>query len=119
MKKRKVMVLILVLVCTLFTELPVLAAATEPAVKSEAQTGVVGRIVINDDASVMYFGLGMITGSGVRVRQYANDSSMILGLLYNNELVIVNSKQGNWYNITTQGSPRITGYVHQDYIAIA
>ncbi len=60
----------------------------------------VGSIPMNAFAAgdVMY-GIGFVDATSLRLRSAASTSSRILDTAYNNEVVIVISKHGDWYKV--------------------
>ena len=60
-------------------------------------------------------GAGIVSASGLNIRQAPSTSSSIITTIYNQQRVVVEYKEGNWYKINYQG---VDGYVHSDYMYI-
>ena len=60
-------------------------------------------------------GIAFITGSSVRLRQEASTSSKILDTTNKDEVVVVLSKQGDWYKVIYDLQE---GYMHGDYLKV-
>jgi cell wall-associated NlpC family hydrolase len=58
---------------------------------------------------------GVVTGSGLRVRQTSSLSSTIEGHLSKNAKIEILGKEGNFYKIAYKGK---TGYVHSSYVNV-
>ena len=64
---------------------------------------------------IMY-GLGFVTGSGLRLRSSANTNGKTLDSASKNEVVVVISKQGDWYKVIYDLQE---GYMHGDYLKVS
>lgn len=62
------------------------------------------------------YGLGFVTGSGLRLRSSANTSGKTLDSASKGEVVVVLSKQGDWYKVIYDLK---TGYMHSDYLKVS
>ena len=60
-------------------------------------------------------GIAFITGSGLRLRSKASTSSSIVDSSSKNEVVVVVSKQGDWYKVIYDLQE---GYMHSDYLNV-
>ena len=66
-------------------------------------------------SGVMY-GIGFVTGSGLRLRSSANTSGQTLDSASKNEVVVVVSKEGDWYKVIYNLKE---GYMHGDYLKVS
>lgn len=66
-------------------------------------------------SGVMY-GIGFVTGSGLRLRSTASTSGKTLDSASKNEVVVVVSKQGDWYKVIYDLKE---GYMHGDYLKVS
>ena len=64
---------------------------------------------------VMY-GIGFVTGSRVRVRSEASTGAKIVANADKNEVVVVVSKEGDWYKVVYNLQE---GYMHSDYVKVS
>lgn len=62
------------------------------------------------------YGIAFITGSGVRLRSDDSLDSKILDKTNKNEVVLVLSKDGEWYNVIYDLKE---GYIHEDYLNVS
>lgn len=62
------------------------------------------------------YGLGFVTGSGLRLRDSANTNGKTLDSASMNEVVVVISKQGDWYKVIYDLKE---GYMHGDYLKVS
>lgn len=60
-------------------------------------------------------GAGIVEASGLNIRQLPTTDSSIIMVIYNQERVVVEYQEGEWYKINYQGTE---GYVHSDYMSI-
>lgn len=60
-------------------------------------------------------GAGVVDASGLNIRQAPSTDSSIITTIYNQQRVVVEYQEGNWYKINYQG---INGYIHSDYMYI-
>ncbi len=73
----------------------------------------------NDSAVIsdgMKYGIGFITGTGVRVRSEANTTSKVVDTSNINEVVVVLGKEGDWYKVIYDLQE---GYMHGDYLKVS
>ena len=66
--------------------------------------------------SDIIYGVAFITGSSVRLRSDDSTSSQILATTGKNEVVVVLSKEGDWYKVIYDLKE---GYMHGDYLKVA
>ena len=71
------------------------------------------NVFASDD--IMY-GIGFVTGSSVRLRSEANTDSKIVDTTKKGEVVVVISKNGDWYNVIYNLKE---GYIHSDYLSVS
>ena len=64
---------------------------------------------------VMY-GIGFVTGSGLRLRNSADSSAKTVDTASKNEVVVVISKHGDWYKVIYDLQE---GYMHGDYLNVS
>ena len=64
-------------------------------------------------ASDTMYGIGFVTGSKVRLRSEASTDSKIVDNANKGEVVVVVSKQGEWYKVIYDLKE---GYMHSDYV---
>ena len=64
---------------------------------------------------VMY-GIGFVTGSGLRLRSSADTNAKTLDTASKNEVVVVVSKHGDWYKVIYDLQE---GYMHSDYLKVS
>ena len=64
---------------------------------------------------VMY-GIGFVTGSGLRLRNSADSSAKTIDTASKNEVVVVVSKHGDWYKVIYDLQE---GYMHGDYLNVS
>ena len=64
---------------------------------------------------VMY-GIGFVTGSGLRLRSEADSSAKTIDSASKNEVVVVVSKHGDWYKVIYDLQE---GYMHGDYLNVS
>ena len=64
---------------------------------------------------IMY-GIGFVTGSGLRLRSSASTKSKTLDTASNGEVIVVVSKEGNWYKVLYDLKE---GYMHSDYLSVS
>lgn len=62
------------------------------------------------------YGIGFVTGSGLRLRASDSTSSKILDSASKNEVVLVLDKVGSWYKVVYNLQ---VGYMHGDYVSVA
>lgn len=60
-------------------------------------------------------GAGVVDASGLNIRQNPSTSSNVITTIYNQQRVVVEYQDGEWYKINYQGTE---GYVHSDYMYI-
>ena len=65
--------------------------------------------------TVMY-GIGFVTGSGLRLRDAMSTSAKSLDSASKNEVVVVISKHGDWYKVIYDLQE---GYMHGDYLSVS
>ena len=82
------------------------ASSTKPSTESTASSASKG---------VMY-GIGFVTGSGLRLRDSMSTDSKTLDTASNNEVVVVVSKHGDWYKVIYDLKE---GYMHSDYLDVS
>ena len=58
-------------------------------------------------------GAGVVEASGLNVRQSPTTNSSIITTIYNQQRVVIEYQEGEWYKINYQGTE---GYVHSDYM---
>jgi cell wall-associated NlpC family hydrolase len=61
-------------------------------------------------------GIGFVTGSGLRLRSSASTSGKTVDTASKNEVVVVVSKQGEWYKVIYNLQE---GYMHEDYLKVS
>ena len=61
-------------------------------------------------------GIGFVTGSGLRLRSTASTSGKTIDTASKNEVVVVVSKQGEWYKVIYNLKE---GYMHEDYLKVS
>ena len=64
---------------------------------------------------VMY-GIGFVTGSGLRLRSSADSSAKTIDTASKNEVIVVVSKHGDWYKVIYDLQE---GYMHGDYLKVS
>ena len=64
---------------------------------------------------IMY-GIGFVTGSGLRLRSSADSSAKTVDTASKNEVVVVISKHGDWYKVIYDLKE---GYMHSDYLKVS
>lgn len=64
---------------------------------------------------IMY-GIGFVTGSGLRMRSSASTSAKTIDTASKNEVVVVVSKHGEWYKVIYDLKE---GYMHGDYLKVS
>ena len=62
------------------------------------------------------YGIGFVTGSGLRLRNEASTGAKTIDTASKNEVVVVLSKQGEWYKVIYDLQ---LGYMHADYLKVA
>ena len=67
-------------------------------------------------SSGIMYGIGFVTGSGLRLRSSANTSGQTLDSASKNEVVVVVSKEGDWYKVIYNLKE---GYMHGDYLKVS
>lgn len=67
-------------------------------------------------ASEIMYGIGFVSGSRVRVRSEASTSAKIVANADRNEVVVVVSKDGDWYKVIYNLQE---GYMHADYVDVS
>ena len=82
------------------------AATTKPSTESTTTSASNG---------VMY-GIGFVTGSGLRLRDSMSTSGKTLDTASKNEVVVVISKHGDWYKVIYDLKE---GYMHGDYLDVS
>ena len=70
----------------------------------------------SSSSSGIMYGIGFVTGSGLRLRSSASTSSASLDSASRNEVVVVVSKQGDWYKVIYDLKE---GYMHGDYLKVS
>lgn len=70
----------------------------------------------NTASNGIMYGLGFVTGSGLRLRDSANTNGKTLDSASKNEVVVVISKQGDWYKVIYDLKE---GYMHGDYLKVS
>lgn len=60
-------------------------------------------------------GAGVVTATGLNIREATSTESNIITVLPNQQRVVVEGQSGDWYQINYQGTQ---GYVHSDYMDI-
>ena len=68
----------------------------------------------NAKGTIMY-GIGLTTGSDLRLRQQPSTSSKILDVSPKNEVVVVIGKTGDWYHVIYNLTE---GYMHKNYVSV-
>ena len=66
-------------------------------------------------AGEVKYGLAYVNATELRLRSEASTSSKILDTAYTAEVVVVISKQGDWYKVIYNLQ---TGYMHEDYLIV-
>ena len=69
----------------------------------------------NPSKGVMY-GIGFVTGSGLRLRDSMSTSAKTLDTASKNEVVVIVSKHGDWYKVIYDLKE---GYMHSDYLKVS
>ena len=64
---------------------------------------------------IMY-GIGFVTGSGLRLRNSADSSAKTIDTASKNEVIVVVSKHGDWYKVIYDLQE---GYMHGDYLKVS
>lgn len=67
-------------------------------------------------AGDIMYGIGFITGSNVRLRSEANTDSKIVDTTKKGEVVVIVSKNGDWYQVVYDLKD---GYIHSDYLDVS
>ncbi len=67
-------------------------------------------------SSGLVHGIGFVTGSGLRLRNEANTNAKTVDTASKNEVVVVLSKQGEWYKVIYDLQE---GYMHADYLKVS
>lgn len=62
------------------------------------------------------YGIGFVTGSGLRLRASDSTNSKVLDSASKNEVVLVLDKVGSWYKVVYNLK---VGYMHGDYVSVA
>ena len=62
------------------------------------------------------YGIGFVTGSGLRLRNSADSSAKTIDTASKNEVVVVVSKHGDWYKVIYDLQE---GYMHGDYLNVS
>ena len=62
------------------------------------------------------YGIGFVTGSGLRLRDSMSTDSKTLDTASKNEVVVVVSKHGDWYKVIYDLKE---GYMHSDYLDVS
>ena len=91
------------------TETPKEEPKDEPAESPKEETSSTAT------ASGVKHGIAFITGSGLRLRSKASTNSSIVDSASKNEVVVVISKQGDWYKVIYDLQE---GYMHADYLKV-
>ena len=60
-------------------------------------------------------GIGCVKATSLRLRSQPNTTSQIVDTAMNNECVVIESKQGNWYKVNYNLQE---GYMHEDYLSV-
>ena len=69
----------------------------------------------NASSGVMY-GIGFVTGSGLRLRSSAATTGKTIDTASKNEVVVIVSKHGDWYKVIYDLQE---GYMHSDYLKVS
>jgi cell wall-associated NlpC family hydrolase len=69
----------------------------------------------SSSSSGVKLGIAFVTGSGLRLRSKASTSSDIIDSASKNEVVVVISKNGDWYKVNYDLQ---VGYMHADYLNV-
>lgn len=67
-------------------------------------------------SSGIIYGIGFVTGSGLRMRSSASTSAKTVDTASKNEVVVVVSKHGDWYKVIYDLKE---GYMHGDYLKVS
>ncbi|MBO4937398.1 MAG: SH3 domain-containing protein [Oscillospiraceae bacterium] len=79
---------------------------------SGSTSGTTSAAVTSDGVK---YGVAFVTGSGLRLRAKASTSSQTLASASKGEVVLVLSKEGEWYKVVYN---RKEGYMHGDYLKV-
>ena len=71
----------------------------------------------NSNSSSTSYGKGKVVNvsTELRIRESASTSSAVIGTLHNGDIVNIIDKNGEWYNIKSNG---IVGFIHGDYVQV-
>lgn len=67
-------------------------------------------------SSGIKYGIGFVTGSGLRLRSTADTNGATVDTASKNEVVVVISKEGDWYKVIYNLKE---GYMHADYLKVS
>ena len=70
----------------------------------------------NSVSSGVLYGIGFVTGSGLRLRNSANTNGKTIDTASKGEVVVVVSKHGEWYKVIFDLQE---GYMHGDYLKVS
>ena len=71
----------------------------------------------NSSASTgIMYGIGFVTGSGLRLRSKADANAKAIDTASKNEVVVIVSKYGDWYKVIYDLQE---GYMHSDYLRVS
>ena len=70
----------------------------------------------NSTSNDIMYGIGFVTGSGLRLRSSASTSGKTIDTASKNEVVVVVSKHGEWYKVIYDLQE---GYMHGDYLNVS
>lgn len=75
----------------------------------------IGGVTANAAGRELKLGVGFVEASSLRLRSQPSTSSTTLDFAYDQEVVVVLAKSGNWYKVNYNLQ---TGYMHKDYIRL-
>ena len=75
-----------------------------------------GNTVSSSSSDGIMYGIGFVTGSGLRLRSTADTKGKTLDTASKNEVVVVISKHGDWYKVLYDLKE---GYMHGDYLKVS
>lgn len=91
------------------------STSNNPTSNNSTSNSSTNNTTSTSSSGVMY-GIGFVTGSGLRLRSSANTSAKTLDSASKNEVVVVISKQGDWYKVIYDLKE---GYMHGDYLKVS
>ena len=75
-----------------------------------------GSTSSSSSSNGIMYGIGFVTGSGLRMRSSADTSAKTLDTASKNEVVVIVSKHGDWYKVIYDLQE---GYMHGDYLKVS